>query len=496
MKKYILSLDQGTTSSRAVLFDKNREIVGIAQRETAQIFPQPGWVEQDPMEILSTQVAVAYEVLTKCSASPSEIAAVGIANQRETTIVWEKRTGRPVCNAIVWQCRRTTAICEALIKKGLSGYIKKTTGLVPDAYFSATKIKWILENVKNARKRAQDGELLFGTVDSWLIYNLTGKKVHATDYTNASRTMLFDIHRLEWDETLLRELDIPDAMLPEVRGSGDYYGEFLMDGVKIPVLGVAGDQQSALFGQGCFFEGSIKNTYGTGCFLLANTGEKAVESKNGLLTTVACSLTGGATYALEGSVFVGGAAVQWLRDGLGILRAAPESEELAKKAGGNGGVYLVPAFTGLGAPYWDMYARGGILGLTRGVNHCHIARAALESIAYQTKDVLDAIVDDMKSPVAQLCADGGAAANNFLLQFQADILNLPVKRPVMNEATALGAVYLASLGSGFFGDLPSLPEKPGTAVFSPGMEEKERERLLSGWKKAVGRVAGWEERGP
>ena len=439
MGKYILALDQGTTSSRAILFDSQQNIVGLSQKEFTQIYPREGWVEHDAMEIWSSQYAVMMEVIAQTGVSPAEIAAIGITNQRETTILWDRATGRPIHNAIVWQCRRTAEIVDSLIAGGLGDHIRAVTGLIPDAYFSGTKIKWILDHVEGARERARRGEILFGTVDSWLLWKLTGGTVHATDVTNASRTMLFDIHRLDWDDTLLQALDIPRAMLPQVRSSSEIYGYADIQGVRVPIAGMAGDQQAALFGQTCFSPGDAKNTYGTGCFLLMNTGSTPCESKNGLLTTIAIGLDGGVQYALEGSVFVGGAVIQWLRDEMRFITESRCAEYYAQKVPDNGGVYLVPAFTGLGAPYWDMYARGCIVGLTRGTRREHIIRAAQESIAYQVADLVRAMEADTGVPLTQLKADGGASRDRFLMQFQADILDRQVRRPMIRETTALGA---------------------------------------------------------
>ncbi|KDE65887.1 glycerol kinase GlpK [Fusobacterium necrophorum] len=496
--KYIIALDQGTTSSRAILFDENQSIVGVAQKEFTQYYPKEGWVEHDPMEIWSSQSGVLAEVIARAGITQHDIIAIGITNQRETTIVWDKNTGKPVYNAIVWQCRRTAKICDELRKiDGLEEYIKDSTGLVLDAYFSGTKIKWILDNVEGAREKAEKGDLLFGTVDTWLIWNLTHGEVHATDYTNASRTMLYNIKELKWDERLLQELGIPKQMLPDVRDSSGNYGYANLGGTgghRVPIAGVAGDQQSALFGQACFNEGESKNTYGTGCFLLMNTGEKFVKSNNGLVTTIAIGLNGKVQYALEGSIFIGGASVQWLRDELRLVNESKDTEYFARKVKDNGGVYVVPAFVGLGAPYWDMYARGAILGLTRGVNKNHIIRATLESIAYQTRDVLEAMQEDSGIQLAELKVDGGAAANNFLMEFQADILGTKVRRPVVLETTALGAAYLAGLAVGFW---ESKEEIKGKWIldqeFVPNMEEKEKEKKYRGWKKAVSRAREWEE---
>lgn len=492
MKKYLLALDQGTTSSRAILFDLEQNIVGVSQREFTQYFPQNGWVEHDPEEIWESQRAVMEAVIAESWVSPGEIAAIGITNQRETTVLWEKDTGKPVCNAIVWQCRRTADIVEKLVADGLGEHIRAVTGLVPDAYFSGTKIKWILDNVPGVREKALRGQVLFGTVDTWLLWKLTGGAVHATDVTNASRTMLYDIHALRWDETLLKALDIPPSVLPEVRSSSEIYGTTEIDGVRIPVAGIAGDQQAALFGQGCFDAGEAKNTYGTGCFLLMNTGEKPCESQNGLVTTVAAGLPGHVTYALEGSVFVGGAVIQWLRDELRVLTEAREAETLALSVPDNGGVYLVPAFTGLGAPHWDMYARGAIVGLTRAATREHIVRAAQESIAYQVAELVAAMEADTGIRMDSLRADGGASRDKFLMQFQADIIGRPVRRPVIRETTALGAAYLAGLAVGIWrntGELRSLWRVD--AEFTPAMTADTRQKLLSEWQKAVGRARGW-----
>ena len=452
MKKYIVALDQGTTSSRAIVFDRAQNIVAVAQKEFPQIYPQSGWVEHDPMELYSGQYGVMMEAIMRGGIDPAEIAAIGITNQRETTVVWDKTTGKPVYNAIVWQCRRTAEICDRLRAEGWERYIKDTTGLVLDAYFSATKIKWILDHVEGAREKAKRGELLFGTVDTWLLWKLTGGRVHATDYTNASRTMLYDIHKLCWDEKLAAVLDIPMQMLPEVRDSSGILGCCNVQGCEIPIAGIAGDQQAALFGQCCFSRGDAKNTYGTGCFLLMNTGEEACVSRHGLVTTIAAGLNGKITYALEGSVFVGGAVIQWLRDEMRFLSDSRDAEYYAKKVDSTGGVYFVPAFTGLGAPYWDMYARGAIVGITRGTKPEHIIRAAQESIAYQSMDLVEAMEKDTGVPLRALKVDGGASRDEFLMQFQADILGKKVLRPVVRETTALGAAYLAGLAVGFWRD--------------------------------------------
>lgn len=486
MKKYVISLDQGTTSSRAVLFDKNENIIAIAQKEHQQIYPQPSYVEHDPMEIFANQYGTLTEVLARANANPEEIAAIGITNQRETTIVWNKHTGVPIYNAIVWQCRRTSEICEQLKKDGLEDYIAQNTGLRIDAYFSATKIKWILDNVSGAREQAENGDLLFGTVDTWLLWKLTGGKVHITDYTNASRTMLFNIKTLQWDKKLLKALNIPISMLPEVKNSSEIYGYVNLSGVSVPICGIAGDQQAALFGQCCFDSGDAKNTYGTGCFLLMNTGKNIPISKNGLLTTIACGINNEITYALEGSIFIGGAVIQWLRDEMGLINDAKDSEYFAQKVQDNGGVYIVPAFTGFGAPYWDMYARGSIYGLTRGTGRNHIIRAALESIAYQTKDVLDAMVADTGINLLNLRVDGGASENNFLMQFQSDILKRPVIKPKATETTALGAAFLAGLAVGFWKDKAEIKNICETKqIFKPHMDNENVEKLLKQWHEAV-----------
>ena len=495
MKQYVIALDQGTTSSRCILFDREQNIVGVAQREFTQIYPKPGWVEQDPMEIWSSQSSVLTEVLAQTGIAPTEVAAIGITNQRETTIVWDKATGRPIYNAIVWQCRRTASLCEELKADGdFSDYIKEHTGLLIDAYFSATKLKWILDHVEGARERARAGELLFGTVDSWLVWKLTGGKAHVTDYTNASRTMLFDIQNLCWDEEICRRLDIPMEMLPQVCSSSQVYGFANLQGVEVPIAGIAGDQQAALFGQGCFHPGEAKNTYGTGCFLLMNTGEQLCRSENGLLTTIAIGLNGRVQYALEGSVFVGGAVIQWVRDELRFISESRDAEYYASKVPDTGGVYLVPAFTGLGAPYWDMYARGALVGLTRGTNRDHIIRAAQESIAYQSWDLVDAMEKDTGIPLSALNADGGASRDKFLMQFQADILNKPVRRPVIRETTALGAALLAGLAAGVWSSQEEVKSRMKTdSLYEPAMDEAKRQKLLRGWHKAVGRSLDWAE---
>lgn len=496
MKKYILSLDQGTTSSRAIVFDDKGMIVGSSQKEITQIYPRAGWVEHDAMEIWGSQSGVAREVLEKTGIRPEEIAGIGITNQRETTVVWDKTTGRPVYNAIVWQCRRTAAMCEALKAKGLEDTIRNKTGLVIDAYFSATKIRWILDNVEGARDKAEKGDLLFGNIDTWLIWNLTRGRVHVTDYSNASRTMIYNIKTLQWDEELLSELDIPISMLPEVKPSSCVYGHTdpqTFGGAQIPIAGDAGDQQAALFGQVCFEAGTAKNTYGTGCFMLMNTGEKPIESKNGLITTIAWGIDDKVIYALEGSIFIAGASIQWLRDELKLVYDAAQSEYYANLVDDTNGVYVVPAFTGLGAPYWDMYARGAIVGLTRGVKREHIVRATLEAIAYQTKDVLEAMQEDSQITLKSLRVDGGASSNNFLMSFQSDILDVPVKRPLVIETTALGAAYLAGLAVGFWDSQDEIKEKWAIdREFTSTMSEDMRKKKYRGWKKAVERSMDWE----
>lgn len=496
--KYIIALDQGTTSSRAIIFDSEQKIVGVAQKEFRQIYPKEGWVEHDPMEIWSSQSGVLAEVIARTGVSQHDIIGLGITNQRETTIVWDKNTGKPIYNAIVWQCRRTAKICDELKKiDGLDEYVRENTGLLIDAYFSGTKIKWILDNVEGAREKAEKGELLFGTVDTWLIWKLTNGRVHATDYTNASRTMIYNIKTLQWDEKLLKVLGIPKSMLPEVKDSSGTFGYANLGGKgghRIPIAGVAGDQQAALFGQACFNSGDSKNTYGTGCFLLMNTGEKIVRSRNGLVTTIAIGLDGKVQYALEGSIFIGGASVQWLRDELKLVSESGDTEYFARKVKDNGGVYVVPAFVGLGAPYWDMYARGAILGLTRGANKNHIIRATLESIAYQTRDVLEAMQEDSGIKLSELKVDGGAAANNFLMEFQADILNTRVRRPVTLETTALGAAYLAGLAVGFWESKDEITAQwKLDKEFLPNMNSEERDQKYKGWKKAVKRAMAWDE---
>jgi len=495
MPKYILALDQGTTSCRAIVFNHGGDIVATAQKEFTQIFPQSAWVEHDADEIWSTQFAVTQEVLVKARITAKDVAGIGITNQRETTLVWDRKTGNPIHNAIVWQDRRTAGFCDKLKARGLEKHVKDTTGLVIDAYFSGTKINWILDNVEGARQRAEAGELAFGTMDSWLVYKLTGGEVHVTDVTNAGRTMLFDIKNRRWDEKLMKELDVPASMLPEVKGSSEVYGKTAegLFSAQIPIAGMAGDQHCALFGQACFEPGQAKNTYGTGCFMLMNTGTEAVASENGLLTTVAWEVDGVMEYALEGSVFIAGAAIQWLRDGLKIIDEAPDSEFYARKVNDTGGVYVVPAFAGLGAPYWDQYARGAIFGLTRGSNKAHIVRATLQSLAYQVRDVLDAMQKDSGKDLSTLRVDGGASNNNFLMQFQADILGTNVERPEVVETTALGAAMLAGLAVGFWtkGDLQKTWQLDKR--FESEMEDARRTKLYKGWQKAVKRSMDWEE---
>lgn len=496
MAQYILALDQGTTSSRAIVFDEGGRIVSEARKEFTQIYPKPGWVEHNAVEIWGTQIGVAYEAIAKANIAPSQLQGIGITNQRETTVVWERSTGRPIANAIVWQCRRTAAICEELKKQGLSEIVRRKTGLEIDAYFSATKIKWLLENIPGAREKAQKGELCFGTIDTWLIWNLTKGRVFVTDYSNASRTMLFNIHTLSWDEELCEIFGVPMSLLPEVKPSSYNYGETDSSilGAAIPIAGCAGDQQAALFGQCCTEPGEAKNTYGTGCFMLMNTGDKAIESQNGLLTTIAWKLGDQVTYALEGSIFIGGAAVKWLRDELRMIKTAAETEDYALEVEDTGGVYFVPAFVGLGAPHWDMYARGTMVGLTRGTRKEHFIRAVLESIAYQSYEVVKAMEEDSKLKLKALRVDGGASANNFLMQFQADILNVPVQRPKVLEITALGAAYLAGLATGYWQNTGEIRNKCGCHEdIVPSMEEDRRAQLIKGWKKAVERAKGWAE---
>lgn len=494
MNKYILALDQGTTSSRCIIYDKKGNMVSVAQKEFRQYYPQQGWVEHDANEIWSTQMTVAHEAMLKAGVTYKHIEAIGITNQRETTVVWDKHTGEPVHNAIVWQCRRTAEYCDQLMEQGLADSFKEKTGLLIDAYFSATKLRWILENVEGAREKAEAGDLLFGTIETWLIWKMTGGRVHVTDYSNASRTMMFNINTLQWDDEILSILAIPKSMLPEPRPSSEVYGETestLFAG-PIKIAGAAGDQQAALFGQTCFQEGEAKSTYGTGCFLLLNTGEKPVFSQNGLLTTVAWGLNGKVNYALEGSVFVCGAAIQWLRDELSLMKNSAESERMALSVKDSNGVYVVPAFVGLGAPYWDPYARGSIFGLTRGANKNHLVRATLESLAYQASDLLYAMASDLGKELLSLKVDGGACANNFLMQFQADILGKDVLRPQCIETTSLGAAYLAGLATGYWKNQNDVLENwQIDKTFVPAMDDFQRQALLSGWKKAVERAIGW-----
>ena len=494
-KSYILAIDQGTTGSTALLFDSGGEAVSRAYREIHQIYPRPGWVEQSPLELAENSVAVLKEALTKADVSLKQVKGLGITNQRETTILWERKSGRPVYNAIVWQCRRTAAMCEDLKQKMPAETICNKTGLMVDAYFSATKLRWLLDNIPDGQRRAERGELLFGTVDSWLVWKLTGGALHITDYSNASRTMLFNIHDLKWDKEMLACLNIPESVLPRVLPSSRVYGEtvdgLLGDG-RIPIGGIAGDQQAALFGQACYEPGMVKNTYGTGSFLLFNTGNAAAESKHGLLTTIAWGLDNRVTYALEGSIFITGAAVQWLRDGLGLISTAAESESLARSVPDNGGIYFVPALAGLGAPYWDMYARGAIVGITRGTTRGHLARATLEAIAYQARDVLDTITADAGVTIPVLRVDGGASVNDLLMQFQADILGIPVQRARVPETTALGACYLAGLATGVWKDTAEISKHwRSSGTYEPKMSADERETLYAGWKRAVERARGW-----
>ncbi len=494
MEKYILSIDQGTTSSRAIVFNHDGQIISIAQKEFSQIYPKPGWVEHDPDEIWGTTIGVVADALGKANILRNQIAAIGITNQRETTVVWDSRTGKPIYNAIVWQDRRTAPICDDLKEKNLEGVFRDKTGLVLDAYFSGTKIRWILDNVIDANEKAKKGQLRFGTIDSWLIWKLTNGQIHITDYTNASRTLLYNIFDLQWDDELLSILAIPTSMLPEVRQSSEVYGYTNQDvfGAEVPIAGIAGDQQAATFGQVCYEKGMAKNTYGTGCFMLMNTGDAAVRSEHGLLTTIAWGINGRVEYALEGSIFIGGAAVQWLRDELKIIDTAPDSEYFARKVEDTGGIYVVPAFAGLGAPYWDMYARGAIVGLTRGSAKEHLIRATLESIAYQTRDVLWAMEADSGLQLKTLRVDGGAVRNDFLMQFQADILGCEVERSIINETTALGAAYLAGLAVDYWNSQDNLIEKwKCDTVFSPEMSEERREKMYAGWKRAVYRARAW-----
>lgn len=498
MNKFILSLDQGTTSSRAIVFNHAGEMVGLAQKEFTQIFPQPGWVEHDPAEIWSTQLGVAAEAILRAGLTARDIAAIGITNQRETTVVWDKATGKAICNAIVWQDRRTAFICDEWKAKGLEPLFREKTGLVLDAYFSGTKIKWILDHVDGARERANAGQLAFGTVDSWLLWNLTSGQVHATDISNASRTLLFNLHTQDWDEELLQIMNIPRSMLPDVRSSSEIYGytQQVLAPVSIPIAGIAGDQQSALFGQLCHTPGMVKNTYGTGCFMLMHTGNKPVLSRNNLLTTVAWRINGETSYALEGSVFIAGAVVQWLRDGMRMIQRSEEVEALAAAVDDSGGVYMVPAFAGLGAPYWEQHARGTVVGLTRGSTQAHLARAALDSIAYQTGDVLKAMEADAGIPIAELRVDGGATVNNMLMQFQSDIMQVDVVRPKIIETTALGAAYLAGLAVGFWSSVEDIQGYwKADQTYHPKMEEGQRSRLVSGWNRAVKAAMAWAQEG-
>lgn len=494
MTKYVMALDQGTTSSRCIIYDKKGKVMSVAQKEFTQIYPKDGWVEHDAMEIWSTQMGVAQEALLKIGCTYKDIEAIGITNQRETTIVWDKDTGLPICNAIVWQCRRTAKYCDRLLSSGYGEMIRRKTGLLIDAYFSGTKLKWILDNVVGAREKAEEGKLLFGTVETWLIWKMTGGKVHVTDYSNASRTMMFNINTLTWDEDILKLLEIPASMLPVPVPSSCVYGETdpTIFGGPIKIGGAAGDQQAALFGQTCFDVGEGKSTYGTGSFLLVNTGEKPVFSKNGLVTTIAWGLDGKVNYALEGSVFVCGAAIQWLRDEINILEKSSDSEAMAMAVEDSCGLIVVPAFVGLGAPYWDPYARGAVMGITRGANKNHLVRATLESLAYQTRDLIDAMTDDLGTRITSLKVDGGACSNNFLMQFQSDILNCTVKRPVCVETTSLGAAYLAGLAVGYWENKEDVVHNWQTdRIFEPSMEDEKREELLKGWKKAVSRVRDW-----
>ncbi|MCR6106058.1 glycerol kinase GlpK [Salipaludibacillus agaradhaerens] len=497
-KKYVLALDQGTTSSRAILFDKEGKIIDIAQREFKQIFPKPGWVEHNANEIWSSILGVMAEVLNNRNVSPKEIASIGITNQRETTVIWEKDTGKPIYNALVWQSRQTDSICEELKTNGYSDLFREKTGLLIDAYFSGTKVKWLLDNVEGAREKANEGKLLFGTIDTWLIWKLSGGKAHVTDYTNASRTLMYNIHELKWDEELLKILDIPSSILPEVRPSSEVYANtvsYHFFGEEVPIAGAAGDQQAALFGQACFEKGMAKNTYGTGCFMLMTTGEEAVKSNHGLLTTIAWGLDGKVEYALEGSIFVAGSAVQWLRDGLRMLKSAAETEQYASKVASTDGVYMVPAFVGLGTPYWDSEVRGAVFGLTRGTEKEHFIRATLESLAYQTRDVLEAMVTDSGIDVKTLRVDGGAVANNFLMQFQSDILDVPVDRPEVQETTALGAAYLAGLAVGFWKDKEEIAKQWHIdRTFNPEMSHEHRDELYTGWKTAINATMAFKKK--
>lgn len=494
MSKYIMALDSGTTSNRCILFNKKGEMISVAQKEFTQHFPAPGLVEHDAEEIFTTQLEVAKEAMANANAKATDIAAIGITNQRETAIIWDKNTGRPIYNAIVWQCRRTSEYCDSLKAKGLTDFFRNKTGLVIDAYFSATKIKWILDNVEGARERAEKGELLFGTVETWLIWKLTGGAAHVTDYSNASRTMLFNINTLEWDDDILKELDIPKCILPKVVMSSEVYGETspVFFGAPIKVAGAAGDQQAALFGQTCFEKGNVKNTYGTGCFMLMNIGDKPIFSKNGLVTTIAWGIDGKVNYALEGSIFVAGAAIQWLRDEMGLIESASDSEYFARKVSDTNGCYVVPAFTGLGAPYWDQYARGTIVGLTRGVNKYHIIRATVESLAYQVNDVLEVMRSDSHMEIKELNVDGGASANNLLMQMQADIIKAPVNRPQCVETTARGAAYLAGLAVGYYESIDEIKENQAIdRSFTPELSDEEVNKKIAMWKKAVKYAFDW-----
>ena len=497
MKKCILALDQGTTSSRAIIFEHTGRPLASASKEFRQIYPKPGWVEHDPEEIWQSQIEVAGKALEKAGIEPSSVAAIGITNQRETTVVWDRKTGKPISNAIVWQCRRTAPICDDMKSRGLEQSVRARTGLVIDAYFSGTKVKWLLDNVPGAGERARRGELAFGNIDTWLVHKLTGGRIHVTDYSNASRTMLFNINELGWDDDLLEELGIPSTMLPEVAPSSRVYGNTdpaVFFGEAVPIAGIAGDQQAALFGQACFDAGLAKNTYGTGCFVLMNVGNEPVASKNGLISTIAWGINGSVEYALEGSIFIAGAAIQWLRDELNIISDAAESEELARSVPDNGGVYFVPAFVGLGAPYWDMYARGTIVGLTRGSNRGHIARATLESLCYLTRDVIECMEADSGRKLDELKVDGGAIGNNLLMQFQSDMLGAPVSRPEVTETTALGAAYLAGLAVGYWESPRQIASNwREQSRFAPQLNDEERERLYSQWKRAVERARGWAD---
>jgi len=488
-----MALDQGTTSSRCIIFDRHGKIISAAQKEFTQIYPQAGWVEHDADEIYAAQAVVAHEALISAKLTAADIAAIGITNQRETTVIWDRATGKPIHNAIVWQCRRTASCCDKLRAEGFEPVIQAKTGLKLDAYFSATKVKWLLENIPGAKEKAEKGQLLFGTIDTWLIWKLTNGAVHVTDHTNASRTMLYNIHTQEWDNEILTKLDIPAGMLPKVVQSSGHVADTDVFGGSIPIAGIAGDQQAALFGQACFKPGQAKNTYGTGCFLLMNTGQQPVESRHGLITTMSASYCGKIQYALEGSVFIGGAVIQWLRDELGMITHAAKSEAIAKSVADSNGVYLVPAFVGLGAPYWDAYARGTMVGLTRGANKAHIVRAALESMAYQTLEIMEAMAADAHTPIDALQVDGGASANNFLMQFQADVLGVKTVRPVVTETTALGAAYLAGLAVGYWQSTDDIVNNRAVErEFMPQMEDDTRARLVSGWKKAVARALDWE----